>query len=58
MSSRNVGQGRTYVRLGPIEKLDYAAWCEGIRAGRSYVSDGYAHAVEFQVTGARPANKT
>ncbi|HMC10643.1 MAG TPA: CehA/McbA family metallohydrolase, partial [Pirellulaceae bacterium] len=53
MSSRNVGQGRTYVRLGQVEKLDYAAWCEGIRAGRSYVSDGYAHAVEFQVTGAR-----
>src|SRR5436305_13936993 len=54
MSSRNVGQGRVYVRLGQIESLDYAAWCEGIRAGRSYVSDGYAHAVDFQVNGARP----
>jgi hypothetical protein len=54
MSSRSVGQGRSYVRLGPIEKLDYGAWCEGIRAGRSYVSDGYAHAVEFQVAGVRP----
>src|SRR4029077_1959350 len=54
MSSRSVGTGRSYVRLGPIEKLDYAAWCEGIRAGKSYVSDGYAHAVEFQVNGVRP----
>jgi hypothetical protein len=54
MSSRNVGQGRTYVRLGAIENLDYGAWCEGIRAGRSYVSDGYAHAVEFQVDNVRP----
>jgi hypothetical protein len=54
MSSRSVGQGRSYVRLGPIEKLDYAAWCEGIRAGRSYVSDGYAQAVDFSVSGVRP----
>ena len=54
MSSRNVGQGRVYVRLGDLEQLDYTAWCEGIRDGRSYVSDGYAHAVEFQVGGVRP----
>jgi hypothetical protein len=54
MSSRNVGQGRVYVRLGSIDRLDYTAWCEGIRAGRSYVSDGYAHAVEFQVASKRP----
>lgn len=54
MSGRNVGQGRSYVRLGAIDKLDYAAWCEGIRAGRSYVSDGYAHALDFQVNGIRP----
>jgi hypothetical protein len=57
MSSRNVGQGRSYVRLGDIDKLDYGAWCEGIRAGRSYVSDGYAHAVEFQVEGVRPGEQ-
>jgi hypothetical protein len=54
MSSRNVGQGRVYVRLGDVERLDYTAWCEGLRAGKSYVSDGYAHAVEFQVGGLRP----
>ncbi len=54
MSSRNVGQGRVYVRLGAVERLDYTAWCEGLRAGRSYVSDGYAHAVDFSVGGVRP----
>lgn len=54
MSSRCVGTGRSYVRLGSVDRLDYAAWCEGIRTGRSYVSDGYAHAVEFQVNGVRP----
>ena len=54
MSSQSVGTGRTYVRLGPGAKLDYPAWCEGLRAGRSYVSDGYAHAVEFRVGDIRP----
>jgi hypothetical protein len=54
MSSTNVGQGRVYVRLGADAKLDYTAWCEGLRAGRSYISDGYAHAVEFQVNQIRP----
>src|SRR5262249_27030149 len=37
--------------------LDYTAWCEGIRSGRSYVSDGYAHAVDFQVAGVRPGER-
>jgi len=51
MSSRRVGQGRVYVRLsdGPLPKVDFGDWCRGIAAGRSYVSDGYAHALEFSV---------
>lgn len=56
MSSRNVGQGRSYVHLGPVEKVDYAAWCEGIRTGKSYVSDGYAHAPAFRVDGMLAGN--
>ena len=32
----------------------YAAWCNGIAKGRSYVSDGYAHALEFTVNGTSP----
>lgn len=54
MSGTRVGQGRVYVRLGKIEKLDYGAWCEGLARGRSYVSDGYAHALDFAVEGTRP----
>lgn len=54
MSSRRVGQGRVYVRLGDVSHLDFAAWCRGIADGRSYVSDGYAHALEFQVNGTHP----
>jgi hypothetical protein len=51
MSSRRVGQGRVYVHLGQVELLDFSAWCQGIAAGRSYVSDGYAHALRFTVNG-------
>ena len=51
MSGTRVGQGRSYVQLGKRAKFDYAAWCEGVARGRSYVSDGYAHALEFRVNG-------
>ena len=54
MSSRRVGQGRVYVHLGDVDRIEFATWCRGIAAGQSYVSDGYAHAVEFAVNGQRP----
>jgi len=44
-----VGMGRSYVKLdGP---LTYADWCEGLRIGRSYVSDGKSHLINFAVDG-------
>jgi hypothetical protein len=46
-----VGQGRVYVQLGKIDRIDFARWCEGLAKGRSYVSDGYAHALDFRVNG-------
>jgi len=42
-----VGLGRSYVKLEG--KLDYDAWCEGIRLGRNYVSDGKSHLMDFKV---------
>lgn len=54
MSSRNVGQGRVYVQLGKPERLDFAIWCQALAKGRSYVSDGYAHALEFTADGVSP----
>ena len=42
-----VGLGRSYVKLDG--KLDYDAWCEGIRNGRAYVGDGRSHLMEFKV---------
>ena len=49
MSSRRVGQGRVYVQLDKREPLDFVRWVHGLRDGRSYVSDGFAHALEFTV---------
>jgi len=42
-----VGLGRSYVKLDG--KLDYDAWCEGIRKGRNYVGDGRSHLIDFRV---------
>jgi hypothetical protein len=56
MSGTRVGQGRVYVQLGKVDRIDYQAWCEGLGRGRSYVSDGYAHALEFTVNG-KPAGE-
>lgn len=57
MSSRRVGQGRVYVQLGEVEELDFSQWCLGIKQGRAYVSDGFAHALNFQVNGQTPGFK-
>jgi hypothetical protein len=51
MSGTRVGQGRVYVKLGKVGRLDYATWCRGMARGQSYVSDGYAHALAFLVQG-------
>src|SRR5207249_4764588 len=49
VSQSRVGQGRVYVQLGKVDRIDFGAWCEGLARGRSYVSDGYAHALQFTV---------
>src|SRR5205807_6602577 len=33
---------------------DFGDWCDGVAKGRSYISDGYAHALEFTVDGKAP----
>src|SRR5262249_7988271 len=39
ITGSRVGQGRVYVQLGKIDKIDFAAWAEALAKGRSYVSD-------------------
>lgn len=57
MSGTRVGQGRSYVRLGRTTRVDYPAWCRAIARGQSYVSDGYAHALDFTVDGRMPGDE-
>ena len=42
-----VGLGRSYIKLDG--KLNYDVWANGLREGRSYVSDGKSHLVDFRV---------
>jgi hypothetical protein len=44
-----VGLGRSYVKLE--DKLNFEDWAEGIKRGRSYVSDGKSHLLDFSVNG-------
>ena len=48
-----VGLGRVYVKL-PDGQLDFDRWCEGIKQGRSYVSDGHSHLIDFQANDIAP----
>jgi hypothetical protein len=52
-----VGMGRTYVDLGRGAPLDFEAWRAGLAAGRSYVSDGSSHIIDFEVDGARAGSE-
>ena len=55
MSGERVGLGRVYARLDG--KLDFDRWCDALAAGRSYISDGRTHLMEFSAAialGERP----
>jgi hypothetical protein len=44
-----VGLGRTYAKVDDM--LTYEGWLRGLRVGRSYVSDGKTHLMDFKVNG-------
>ena len=44
-----VGIGRPYAQIGG--GLTFPAWLNGLRDGRSYVSDGKSHLIDFNVDG-------
>jgi hypothetical protein len=46
-----VGLGRTYTRIDG--GLTFERWLDGVRSGRSYVSDGKSHLLDFSVNGLR-----
>ena len=49
ISGNRVGQGRSYGKVDG--RLSYGSWIESIRAGRTYVSDGRSHLMDFAVNG-------
>ncbi len=49
ITDARVGLARSYVQVkGP---LTYEAWLDGLKAGRSYVSDGRTHLMDFLLNG-------
>ena len=50
-----VGLGRTYTKL---DRLTYRGWLDALRDGRSYVSDGMSHLMDFAVNGVAVGTKT
>lgn len=46
MSGERVGIGRVYVKVDG--KLNFDEWIQGIQDGRSYVSDGIGHIIDFE----------
>lgn len=47
MSDFKVAHGRSYVKIDG--NLDYDKWTEGLKLGRSYVSEGKSHIIDFNV---------
>lgn len=55
ITDARVGLARSYVQVNG--SLTYAAWLEGLRSGRSYVSDGRTHLMDFQLNGVSVGTK-
>jgi hypothetical protein len=49
ITDTRVGQGRVYAKVDGT--LTYAQWLDSLRSGRSYVSDGRSHLMNFAVNG-------
>lgn len=46
-----VGLGRVYVKIPAGQPLEFDAWVDGVRDGRSYCTEGLAHLVDFSLDG-------
>lgn len=55
ITDERVGAGRTYAKL---DRLTYRNWLDAIRAGRTYVSDGRTHLMDFAVNGVEAGTGT
>lgn len=46
-----IGLGRIYVKLPTDKPLDFDAWTQGLKEGRSYCGDGSSHVFDLKVGG-------
>lgn len=49
ITDQRIGQGRSYVKVPG--KLTFDAWVRGLKAGKSYASDGKSHIFDFAANG-------
>lgn len=49
ITDRRVGQGRVYAKADG--RLTYSGWLDSLRKGRSYMSDGKSHLMDFSANG-------
>ena len=45
-----VGLGRIYVKMDDETPLEYDAWVQGVKDGRSYCTDGLSHLLDFRIS--------
>ncbi len=50
ISDEKVGQGRTYAKVE--EGLNFSSIMKAVKSGRSYVSDGFSHLIDFKINNA------
>ena len=48
ITGERVGMGRSYVKCAD-QQLNYDGWCEGIRRGQNYVSEGRSHLIDMKL---------
>jgi hypothetical protein len=49
VTGQRVGMGRSYVKMPAGESLTYDAWCDGLRLGRNYVTEGHSHILDMKL---------
>jgi hypothetical protein len=48
ITGERVGMGRSYVKCAD-QQLNYDGWCEGVRRGQNYVSEGRSHIIDMKL---------
>jgi hypothetical protein len=50
--------GRSYVKMPAGQPLTYEAWCDGLRLGRNYVTEGHSHILDMKLNDVEMGEET